>query len=144
MPGASTDHNFVTAIPSKGETEDELPGFRFADPRNVDFDMFSRARFADYALHHKTARGYVESPEQHLADTLKYMDQANVRVGVVSGSNESVQGWRTKHPDRFLAGFHPDLSLESHADQAEKFASEARQGKWQTLGELSLPYFSRP
>ncbi len=64
MPGASTDHNFVTAIPSKGETEDELPGFRCADPRNVDFDMFSRARFADYALHHKTARGYVESPEQ--------------------------------------------------------------------------------
>jgi predicted TIM-barrel fold metal-dependent hydrolase len=105
---------------------------------------FGKASQADYAPHHRTASGFVESPEVQLSGTLAAMRQAGVRMGVVSGSNDAVQRWRQEHPDRFLAGYRPDLSQEDQTGAVEVFAREAGQGKWHTLGELALPYASRP
>jgi predicted TIM-barrel fold metal-dependent hydrolase len=106
-------------------------------------EVFEKASQADYAPHHRTARGFVQTAEEQLGETLAFMQRAGVRMGVISGSNEAVQQWRQRHPGKFLAGYRPDPSLDDHVSGAQDFAREASEGKWHTLGELALPYASR-
>lgn len=106
-------------------------------------DGFRSANF-DFKPHHKVAGGTHTNPDEHLSSTLKYMNQAGVRKAVISGTNSTVQKWREQHEDRFLASYVPDLSLENHNDSVNEFRKGVEEGLWRGLGELGLPYSSRP
>lgn len=105
------------------------------------FRHFSSQLFGPHA---KTANAHVEDTRKHLNKTLEFMDANHVAIGVVSGSNDAVQGWRRAHPERFLASFRPDLSDDDLEKTAEVFDQEVEEGLWRGLGELTLPYEGLP
>ncbi len=104
-----------------------------------DLKFFEPASEVDFGVWSKTAHAMVADVEL-LAKTLEFMDENNVKVGLISGDNHRVQNWRQAYPNRFCAGFVPDLARVDHTDQAAQFEREVAEGKWRALGELTLAY----
>ena len=101
---------------------------------------------ADFGAHRRTCQEDVADPELRLTKTVEQMDQNQVRLGLVSGGNEEALRWVDAFPQRFLASFRPDMSLDAqrHLAAAELFERDVEQRKWRALGEIGLPYGGRP
>lgn len=92
----------------------------------------------------KTRHSNVVVQDSLLPQTLRAMDGAGVRRGLLSGDNDLVVEWATRHPDRFLPSFTPSASAKTdHAAAARQFEAEVRAGRWYALGEMMNPYSGR-
>jgi predicted TIM-barrel fold metal-dependent hydrolase len=107
-------------------------------------ELFKGSASANFGAHRRTANQMVNDPALLLKKTIEYMDKNNVRLGLLSGDNEMVQSWVKDHPDRFIASFLPDFTLEDHQAAARQFEKEVEQGRWRAIGELMLPYEGLP
>ncbi|MBD3217149.1 MAG: amidohydrolase family protein [candidate division Zixibacteria bacterium] len=85
--------------------------------------------------------GGIESPanaEDHLQETLQYMDKHDIEFAVISGSMESVEKWAKADP-RFIPGFADEKKLPD----IEKFEEMVKNGKIKVFGEIMAVYLGR-
>jgi hypothetical protein len=110
----------------------------------VKAESFPDVSGASFGAHRKTATGQVRDSALLLETTLEEMNRNHVRQALISGDAVVVRRWSEMHPDRFLASYDPNLSLQDQAAAVAQFEKEAREGRWRAMGELGLPYAGRP
>ena len=107
-------------------------------------ESFPDVSGASFGAHRKTATGQVRDSALLLKATLEEMNRNHVRRALISGDLGVVRQWADTHPDRFLASYDPNLSLQDQAAAVAQFERETREGRWRAMGELGLPYAGRP
>lgn len=95
----------------------------------------------DFGPHRRTAGTNVTNADSLLRKTLRYMDEAGIRRGLVSGP--MARQWAEAHPDRFLASFspNPEAPIEK---EVKRFERGVAGDEWRAVGEIGLPYAGRP
>jgi hypothetical protein len=107
-------------------------------------ESFPDASVASFGAHRKTAIGQVRDSALLLEKTLEEMNRNHVRQALISGDPALVRRWSEMHPDRFLASYNPNPSLQDQAAAVAQFEKEVLEGRWRAIGELGLPYAGRP
>ncbi len=78
--------------------------------------------------------------------TLEAMDRYNIKVGVLSGRLETVNEWKARAPDRFLASAQfsgrpaSDRTALNPSPSLDSLRREHAAGRLQALGEVTSPY----
>jgi predicted TIM-barrel fold metal-dependent hydrolase len=103
-------------------------------------ELFVPAAGASFWVRGKMTNTNITNPDLLLKKTIEYMDNNNVRSGLLSGANAMVQSWAKAYPDRFYSSFSPDLSIKDHRETAKQFEKEVEEGKWRAIGELVHVY----
>jgi uncharacterized protein len=131
---------------SRGQAEEPSGPYQVFDVHlhALKAESFPDASRANFGAHRKTATGQIRDGALLLRNTLEEMNHNHVRQALISGDRVVVRRWAEMHPDRFLASYNPNLSLQDQAAAVALFEKEAQEGLWRAMGELGLAYAGRP
>lgn len=99
---------------------------------------------ADFGAFRRWPKSYARTSEELERRTVRFMDAAGVRIGLLSHYNETVRKWVTDHPDRFLPSYFPSPTIDDASWDFDTFKREAGRGRWRALGEVNHGWMVRP
>ena len=139
---------FIVALAILGvQAEEDYPVLDCHVHAMMSKNIVESAALSDFGPHRKTASGIVDDPKLLLSKTIEYMNKNNIRKSLIFSDKTMIREWITAFPDRFLASFTPNSSLNSttrqHQAAAEQFEREVEQKMWVAMGELGVAYSGR-
>lgn len=107
-------------------------------------EMFKKLGFSEESIFFSPLKNVRQFERTDLQDPLQahlfYMEMVDVKYAILSGDNNLVLEWVTKHPDKFVPFYLPTIPPPD-AESLSKSLDSAISQSFKGVGELLLPLF---